>query len=320
MRDWADPALALLAAGEAACLVTVLATEGSAPREAGARMVVTFGRAAGSIGGGALEHRLIDQARALLAQGAGWRVQDYPLGPLLAQCCGGRVRVLLERLHAADADWIGRALDRQVDLAFDLGFEAERVVRRPHLRGAPPTARGPLPTPGDVLADRFDAPAPEALIFGAGHVGAALARALAPLPFRSRLIDTRPGFEALSLSEAGAEARAGAAGPGAFVLVMTHDHALDYRLVAAALRGEAGFVGLIGSATKRAKFQHRLRDDGLGPASAERLRCPIGLPGVTGKEPAVIAAAVAAQLLVEASARAVRVRTPAISCAMRRTA
>src|SRR4051794_13001034 len=98
MTDWADAARAALAR-EPAALVTILATEGSAPRGPGVRMVVTADALHGTIGGGALEYRVAEQARAILDLPPGsWRVQDYPLGPLLGQCCGGRVRLLVERL------------------------------------------------------------------------------------------------------------------------------------------------------------------------------------------------------------------------------
>ncbi|HZV09415.1 MAG TPA: XdhC family protein, partial [Novosphingobium sp.] len=108
---WAATARQALATGPVA-LVTVLATEGSAPLGAGARMVVgQQGLLAGSVGGGALEWRALEQARAILAHAPGtWRVQDYPLGPLLGQCCGGRVRLLVERLDPALAGWLAEAL------------------------------------------------------------------------------------------------------------------------------------------------------------------------------------------------------------------
>ncbi len=100
MADWITHAREALHRGPAA-LVTILATEGSAPRGPGARMVVTERGLAGTIGGGALEHQALAQARAILAHPPGsWRVQDYPLGPLLGQCCGGRVRLLVERLES----------------------------------------------------------------------------------------------------------------------------------------------------------------------------------------------------------------------------
>ena len=120
MADWTAHAREALQQGPAA-LVTILATEGSAPRGPGARMVVTETGLAGTIGGGALEHQATAQARTILALAPGsWRVQDYPLGPLLGQCCGGRVRLLVE--HLAELP--------EQDGPFEIVL-ADRVLRRP---------------------------------------------------------------------------------------------------------------------------------------------------------------------------------------------
>src|SRR5687768_8014461 len=129
MADWIPHAREALQKGPAA-LVTILAVEGSAPRGPGARMVVTKTGLAGSIGGGALEHQATAQARAILALAPGsWRVQDYPLGPLLGQCCGGRVRLLVE--HLADVP--------ERDGPFEIVL-ADRVQRKP----LPGAGRGPV--------------------------------------------------------------------------------------------------------------------------------------------------------------------------------
>jgi xanthine dehydrogenase accessory factor len=300
MIAWARDALQALERCPRVALVTVLATEGSAPREAGTRMVVTEYALIGTIGGGALEHQAARQARALLDQPAGeWRVQDYPLGPFLGQCCGGRVRVMLEHLDPAEARWLAELAEAHGPVALSTRFEAGRLDHALEAAGAEPTARGPAPEPGDVLAETLAADAMPVLIFGAGHVGCALHRALKPLPFAVSVVDVRPeladGAEIVTADAA--EHRIRQAPANAAVLVMTHDHALDYRLIGAALRGEARFIGLIGSATKRARFRGRLGRDGVSEADLKRIVCPIGLRGITGKEPAVIAASVAAQLL-----------------------
>lgn len=300
MIAWARDALQALERHPRVALVTVLATEGSAPREAGTRMVVTETALIGTIGGGNLEHQAARQARALLARPAGeWRVQDYPLGPFLGQCCGGRVRVMLEHLDPAGAGWLAALAAAEGPVALSTRFKAGHVDHALEAAGAQPTARGPAPEPGDVLGEVLAADLTPVLIFGAGHVGAALARALEPLPFVVSLCDVRPELAGAAdiLSTDDAAARIRRAPASACVLVMTHDHALDYRLVSAALQGEAGFVGLIGSATKRARFRGRLGRDGVGETDLKRIVCPIGLPGIAGKEPAVIAASVAAQLL-----------------------
>jgi xanthine dehydrogenase accessory factor len=291
MAEWLPDAREALRKGPAA-LVTILATEGSAPRRPGARMVVTKDGLAGTIGGGALEHQSIAQARAILALEPGsWRVQDYPLGPLLGQCCGGRVRLLVENL---------------VDLPeLDGPFETilgDRVVRTPLARGVGPpalSARGPLPVAGAHFLERIETDCLPVCLFGAGHVGRAIAERAAGLPLHLAWYDSRPEMAetpGVALAdEAGMIAHAAAAPDGGAVVVLTHDHRLDYRLVAAALGSPARFVGLIGSKTKRARFRSRLAADGI---DAARLTCPIGLPGIKGREPEAIAIAVLAQLLM----------------------
>ena len=294
--DWAAAARAALDAGPAA-MVTVLATEGSVPREAGTRMIVTADATTGTIGGGALEHRAIQQARALLDHAPGaWRVQEYPLGPLLGQCCGGRVRILVERLDPAASDWLSEIADG-VNLCTHFGTAIMRAIVSDAPRGI--AARGDAPGPGASVVERIGGARLKLLMFGAGHVGRAIAGAVAPLPIALAWFDTRseaaalPGVALVAEEEAADCAREAPA--GAAVLILTHDHAVDYRLTAAALGSGAGFVGLIGSGTKRARFLAKLAREGIG--AAERLTCPIGLPGIAGKDPHVIAASVAAQLL-----------------------
>jgi xanthine dehydrogenase accessory factor len=291
MADWTMQAREALQQGPAA-LVTILATEGSAPRGAGARMIVTETGLAGTIGGGKLEHLAMAQARAILALAPGsWRVQDYPLGPLLGQCCGGRVRLLVEHL---------------TDLPEQKGpFEvvlADRVQRRPLAGEAPPaalSARGPLPTAGARFLEPVESDSLPVRLFGAGHVGRAIAARATGLPLAIAWYDSRPEAAetpgVVLADEAGMVACAAGAPDDAAVVVLTHDHALDYRLTAAALGGRARFVGLIGSQTKRARFLSRLAADKV---DAARLTCPIGLPGIGGREPEVIAIATLAQLLM----------------------
>lgn len=253
---------------EDAVLVRVESTQGSAPREAGTWMAVWADGFTGTIGGGQLEFQAMQEARELLA---GRRRIDgavrYPLGPSLGQCCGGVVFLSYHRITAADAGALQQALVAQL--------------------------------------------APVAL-FGGGHVGAALARLLAGLPFRVRWIDSRDGVfpEALPAqvetehSEPVQDAVAGLA-PGSRVLIMSFSHAEDLDIVIACLRrlrerGDLPYVGLIGSKTKWATFRHRLEARGFAPEELARITCPIGIPGITGKEPEVIAVAVAAQLLQSA--------------------
>lgn len=155
------------------------------------------------------------------------------------------------------------------------------------------------------LADAILAPRAHLMLFGAGHVGAALVRALAELPCRVTWVDERDDLfpahvpanvtvEATDIPEALVEQAA----PGTTFLVMTHSHALDLRLSNAILsRPGHDWFGLIGSSTKRRQFEHRLRERGVNDDRIGAMVCPIGLPGIAGKAPAVIAASVAAQLL-----------------------
>lgn len=288
MADWTRHAREALQHGPAA-LVTILATEGSAPRGPGARMVVTEGGLAGTIGGGALEHQAMEQARLLLDHPPGsWRIQDYPLGPLLGQCCGGRVRLLVERLEQVpEADG---------PYEIELGETLRRVASG--ARPATLPARGPRPEAGAGFVEPDEADRLPVLMFGAGHVGKAIAARAEGLPLHLAWYDSRP--EAAEMpgvvlaDEDAMAACAGSAESDTAVVILTHDHGLDYRLTAAALASPARYVGLIGSGTKRARFQSRLEKDGVGH---ERLTCPIGLPGLKGKEPETIAIATLAQLL-----------------------
>ena len=152
------------------------------------------------------------------------------------------------------------------------------------------------------------------MLFGAGHVGAAIVRALAELPCRVTWVDEREDMFPAALPANVAveatdipEALVAQAAPGTTFLVMTHSHALDLRLAFAILSRPAGdWFGLIGSDTKRRQFEHRLRERGIDAARLAAMVCPIGLPGISDKAPAVIAVAVAAQLLTvwEAAAAA----------------
>lgn len=288
MADWTSQARDALQRGPAA-LVTILATEGSTPRGPGARMVVTEAGLAGSIGGGRLEYQATAQARAILALAPGsWRVQDYPLGPLLGQCCGGRVRLLVEHLESVP----------EGEGPFEV-ILSERVERRLSESGERLSARGPLPTAGSNFLEPVETLSLPVHLFGAGHVGRAIVARAAGLPLHIACYDSRsemaetPGV--VLADEEAMVARAAGAADDSAVAIMTHDHGLDYRLAAAALGGRARFVGLIGSRTKRARFLSRLAADGVDSA---RLTCPIGLPGIEGLEPEVIAIATLAQLLM----------------------
>ena len=307
MADWIAQALDSVRRSEALAMVTVVGAQGSTPREAGARMLVWPDRFTGTIGGGSLERQGLEQARRLLGQAARRHaLQDYPLGPLLGQCCGGHVRLLVERLDRESLDWLEPAATIRAPFALTAKFEAGALRRSlggpgPHGSDGP---RTPIPEVR-CLSETIRPARPRLVIFGAGHVGQAVARAFAPLPFHLDWLasreDLRPeagGTQATILSEDDLVEAVGAAPAGTMVAIFTHSHDLDYRLALAALRRpDLAYVGLIGSQTKRRRFEGRFRDDGLGDADLARLTCPIGIADLKSKEPAVIAVGLAAQLL-----------------------
>jgi len=312
MSEWIAQALSAVRRGEALAMTSIVGAQGSTPRELGARMLVWDDRFTGTIGGGSLERQALDQARRLLTQGTRRHaLQDYPLGPLLGQCCGGRVRLLVERIDAASLGWLQDAARAcETRQAFRLqadieGGDLERSVQP--AAGQDPADNSPRTPIPEVrrLSELMQPARPKLVIFGAGHVGQAVARAFAPLPFDLEWLasreDLRPeagGTHAEILSEDDLEACIEATPPGALIAIFTHSHDLDYRLTRAALaKGDFGYLGLIGSRTKRARFDSRLKADGIAEAQLARLTCPIGLQTLRSKAPAVIAVALAAELL-----------------------
>jgi len=258
-------------------LVKVQRVQGSGPREEGAWMAVSATEVINTIGGGHLEFQAIAQARELLAAQASTNPLSrqsgspdqpltvrYALGPSLGQCCGGVVHLQFQKVDATHPDV------------------------------------APLLQPsGKPLA-----------LFGGGHVGRAIVQAMATLPYRLRWIDSRneifpdplPANTEAEHCEPVHDAVADLE-PGTAVLIMSFSHAEDLDIVAACLRrlrqrNDLPYVGLIGSATKWATFRHRLAERGFTDDELARITCPIGIPGIEGKQPEVIAIAVAAQLLI----------------------
>lgn len=317
----------MIEAGGRAALVSVVEVSGSSPRDVGARMAVRAdGAFSGTIGGGALEWQALAEAQALLAADGGARLRrlDRSLGPDLGQCCGGRVRLTIERFDASDLDGIAALADVRDEafVTFGLSEAGGRLARRlatdEEAAALAPTEQRRVLPDGRVL-ERFGAPATAVALFGAGHVGRALALALAPLPFRLVWADARQGaFPAhvpRNVVPVAAEDPVSLLRDqpdGAIVLIMTHSHALDLAIATAALAARRfALVGVIGSATKRARFASQMRQAGLESGLIDTLACPIGLPGIEGKEPAVIAASVAAQMLMVREAA--RARLPVFS-------
>ena len=265
--DWLKAAQQLRHEGQPGVLVTVIEVRGHAPREAGAKMVVSQDRSWGSVGGGNLEATAVARARAMISSEAGEpEIRELALNPRARtehgrQCCGGVVRLLLE----------------------------------------------PLPVP------------PVVALFGIGHVGYELARILSRLPIQLLLVDSRAeqldrvrladvidGSADVSIYHTLLGEQVLEQLPrGAHVLIMTHDHAEDYALCDAALRitKPLGGIGLIGSAVKWTRFRAQLAEAGHSREAIGRITCPIGRPEITGKDPAMIAVAVAAALLERIEAR-----------------
>jgi xanthine dehydrogenase accessory factor len=308
MSEWIAEARAAVRRGETLAMTTVVGVQGSAPREVGARMLVWPDRFSGTIGGGSLERQALDQARKLLAQPARRHaLQDYPLGPLLGQCCGGHVRLLVERIDAESRGWLDDAGSRTEPFRLDAEFAGAAICRSVRAASPDTPSDGPRTPLADVrhLSEVMQPVKPRLVIFGAGHVGQAVARAFGPLPFELEWLASREdlspqadGARAQLMSEDDLEACIDAAPPGALIAIFTHSHDLDYRLTRAALkRGDFRYLGLIGSRTKRARFERRLRADGLSEADLAHLTCPIGIQTLKSKEPAVIAVSLAAELL-----------------------
>lgn len=261
-----DTFLALLAQ-QPAVLVQVETAQGSVPRDAGTWMAVFAGKLVGTIGGGHLEHQAMAKARTLLERQplpAAPEVMRVALGPSLGQCCGGVVHLRFEPVQAQNV----AALRARLQTAF---------------------------TP--------------VVLFGGGHVGHALVRVLSPLPFDLMWIDSREGvFPADVAAHVHCEqsdpvqAAVQTLPPQSRVLIMSFSHAEDLQVLAMCLlrqrsKADLPYIGLIGSHTKWATFQRRLLARGFTPDELAHVTSPIGVPGIYGKEPDVIAIAVAAQLL-----------------------
>lgn len=242
----------------------VVGSRGSTPRDSGAIMVILDDSVLGTIGGGRVEHEVTIAAREMLLTGGDPRISTFALGPDIDQCCGGSMTVAIGPVRR----W----------------WKAEDPLWQdgPHL----PVQR----------SER------QVIIYGAGHVGTALAQCLAPLPFSVTLVESK-ACEDMSqdhpvirtpLPEVVVEE----ASDQAFHVVLTHSHAQDLEIVSAILGRRFAFCGLIGSRTKRATFSRRLSERGIPDAAIDRMTCPIGLDGLRDKRPEVIAASVAAQLLI----------------------
>lgn len=243
-----------------AALVMVVEALGSTPRNAGTQMIVTRDALFGTIGGGRLEWMVCEEARGLIEQQINNKTIESPLGPEIGQCCGGKVVLEISRLQQKHL----------VTLQISEDSQQEWTVQ----------------------------------IHGAGHTGHALCRALALLPFKTEMVDCRAEAlvdlpDAITKSHTPLpEASVKAATADTAFVIFTHDHQLDFLIAAEALkRGDATYVGMIGSKTKRAVFKNWLQENGYDPRLAEKLVSPIGNPSFKDKRPEIIAALVAAELI-----------------------
>ena len=320
-HPWLDDLLALTHAGQAVIMISVVKSEGSVPRETGARLLVTADSVLHTIGGGHLEWRAIETAREWLQPGQNTRrmLARYSLGASLGQCCGGTVTLAFERIQTEDLHWIEQmaaGIRARQNMRRKLLFPALKSQQQPQDFSVQTDAEGKAGNHSTcVLHARDDGlvmmeeiirtNAFHLVLFGAGHVGRALVKALAPLPCTISWVDERSGEFPKELPpnvvadiNEDPESAVDAAPAGSYFLVMTHSHALDQTLSERILRrGDFTYFGTIGSRTKRAKFEHRLLARGITEAQLQTMTCPIGVGGIKGKEPAIIAIAVAAELL-----------------------
>ncbi|NOX74764.1 MAG: xanthine dehydrogenase accessory protein XdhC [Alphaproteobacteria bacterium] len=268
--------------------IVITGTKGSTPRDKGTSMLVWKDGQSGTIGGGTLEYQAVTAARAALERDGNWLRQkrNVPLGPALGQCCGGSVSLLCEVFGAVEIEWL---------------IEPQNRFSRSVLSGLPPVADAGRKV--GTFSEEMTGAGQPLWIYGAGHVGRALVHALLPLDFAITWIDTDParypetlprGVTQLVSQNPADVVRY--APSDAQHLVLTYSHALDLELCHQILSHSFEFAGLIGSATKWARFQKRLVVLGHSPAQIARITCPIGLPEL-GKEPAAIALGVAMELL-----------------------
>ena len=353
-KSWVPAIAQVLEREPAVVRIVVAQVRGSAPREPGAFMLIGRHCVEGTIGGGRLEWESIAAARDLLEdESSAARLNTVVLGADLGQCCGGVVAVWLERFRREDIGFLrlvgetgarghavlsstvkGAAIERRLVCAAGssghadgarvgrggdlVDAQAHELLRKPRGSAYP---RVVSDVAGGVrFLERLDDERPAVWLYGAGHVGQALARILADLPLRLTWIDSRaelfPALEPEGVRirrDTDSLATVSDAPAGACFLVMTHSHPLDFALCQAILeRNDFDWVGLIGSESKAARFRSRLRRAGVPPEILGRLVCPIGVAGIESKWPAAIAVGVAAQVMQRISAAA-RVGAPAVT-------
>lgn len=293
--------------------VVVAKTRGSTPREVGASMLVWNDGESGTIGGGALELQAIGGARSLLeSRSESATLRQYSLGPGLGQCCGGAVTLLTEIFDRGGFDEAKKGVARTGSFARHAeGSETDppNAVKRALRRIG--DSRGSMRSTlvAGWLIEPVRSPERHVWLYGAGHVGRAIADVLGPLPgFRTKWIDVAmkrfpqkcPSNAEISVEKNPVDA-VDCAPEAADHLILTFSHALDLEICGRLLERPFRTAGLIGSDTKWARFRKRLVEIGHPESSVDRIKCPIGNPAL-GKHPRAIAIGVAASLLADPGA------------------
>lgn len=328
MHDWIAE---LRETEEPSVLVTIASVRGSAPREVGAKMIVTAKESIGTIGGGQLEYQCTRVACELLksdnASGDGKFLRRFALGANCGQCCGGVVEVMFEQLSRSDNPWLSALRElhdsrQAVVMATSTSnpdgkylVTAETCTAYgedpdcPHaIRSA---ARSILAGVDDAISvDDFllEAIRPNRFniaVFGAGHVGTATVDVLRRLDCNIRWVDSRRNIfpaslpkNVLAVESADPAREVLAMPPASWFLIMTHSHPVDQEICTQVLtREDFAYCGLIGSLSKRRRFERLMKRQGIRESVLGRLVCPIGAVGVPGRRPAEIAIAVAAEVL-----------------------
>ena len=314
--DWVRMAHEAATQNKRCVLVFVADHQGSTPRETGTWMLIDEQQCLGTLGGGEVERMVIAEARDLLAGNKDWRRSNekFQLGPDLGQCCGGMMAVLFEPVDETSLDWLSDALTEvaQGYVLFPVG----------HSNSAPKVMSGDIPEnlnrSGGAHIQLLIDERPRVVLYGGGHVGRAIAAVAAQMPVRLEVVDERqealadiplaPNVTTVHRDNPPSHAKE-LAGADA-VLIMTHSHGLDYRLCQMLIgKPDIFYLGLIGSATKAARFISGLSKEGCSAEEITRLTCPIGAGGPIGKEPGIIAIAAWSEIMqVLRSAKAENMR------------
>ncbi|MDH3531405.1 MAG: xanthine dehydrogenase accessory protein XdhC [Gammaproteobacteria bacterium] len=325
MNEWIDELSDLTAAGERVVVVTIAGIRGSAPREVGAKMIVTDSETVGTIGGGQLEFQCTHIACEMLGNEETPVLRKFPLGTSFGQCCGGVVDILFEPMSSGLPAWLReiRALHGQregavictnlrgaqekgivtADTTFNFGNDQTAVDVVEWARNGLTTRRIALRR-DDWFLELIVGSDFNIAVFGAGHVGSALVQSLSSLDCNIRWVDSRRNIfrsvpaNVRTIESGDPSLEVAAMPPQSCYFVMTHNHALDFEICDRILRrGDAIYCGLIGSLSKRRRFEKRYLAQGMRQAVLDALVCPIGVGGIRGKKPAEIAVAAAAEVL-----------------------